>query len=203
MVRHARLHQPGRDVLQHHPHRRIGRTEQAHLGFVIRPGLACGNKDVSATRATSRPRSRSSWRDHAVEERPGLGPAVLGAVAEGEQRLGAAGFVPRPGHGHHLIRLEVDATRAGRLGEGAVGAAIPAEGGERDEDLAAVGDGPPLPFVAERPGVGEQSAVVEVAFQIAKGQIGIGCRMGQCRTRLLLRLCPTRTLRSFPRRPEG
>jgi hypothetical protein len=45
--------------------------------------------------------------------------------------------------------------------------------------------------------------VVKVACQIAKGQIGVGCRVGQCLLALLLRLCQMKTLHSFRRRPEG
>ena len=67
---------------------------------------------------------------------PGGAVALLGGLAEGEQRLPAAGRPPGPGHGQHLVELEVGRVEAGRgLGEGAVAAAVAAQHRQRDEHL--------------------------------------------------------------------
>ena len=67
--------------------------------------------------------------------------AVLGPVAQGEQRLLAA--LPPAGLGDRddLLRREEGRVELGRrLGERAVVAVVAAEHGERDEDLARIGD---------------------------------------------------------------
>jgi hypothetical protein len=59
----------------------------------------------------------------------------------GEQGFLAAEFGPLTGDGHDLVRLQVQAVEPVRDGrERAVAAAVPAQPGERDEDLARVGD---------------------------------------------------------------
>jgi hypothetical protein len=76
-----------------------------------------------------------------VEPVAGRLPPVLRAVAEGEQRLLAAHFRAFAGDVEHLVRAEVrrvDPT--GHGDESAVATAVPAQPGQRDEHLLAVGD---------------------------------------------------------------
>ena len=66
--------------------------------------------------------------------------AQLGALAQGEERLVATGFLAGAGDAQDLLGGEVGGGEAGgRFGEGAVAAAVPAEHGEGDEDLGRVG----------------------------------------------------------------
>ena len=79
--------------------------------------------------------------------------AKLRLVAEGEQRLRAAGGRTGAGDGQHLVRSEIrGAPRARPLGEGAIVTDIPAKMGERNEHLARVGDVAPMGLVAQAPG---------------------------------------------------
>ena len=67
--------------------------------------------------------------------------AELRLVAEREERLGAAGRRTGAGDVEHLVGRKVGAlAAAGRAGEGAVVADVPAELRQRDEDLGRVGD---------------------------------------------------------------
>ena len=66
--------------------------------------------------------------------------SVLGELAEGEQGLMATGLGPGAGDGQDLVDGQVRGGDLGwGLGEGAVAAAIPAQAGQRDEDLRRVG----------------------------------------------------------------
>ena len=79
--------------------------------------------------------------------------AQLGALAQGEERLVATGFLAGAGDAQDLLGGEVGGGEAGRrLGEGAVAAAVPAEHGERDEDLGRVGHPTPVSLVAHAAG---------------------------------------------------
>ena len=76
-----------------------------------------------------------------VEPLAGLAPAVLRPVAEGEQGFLAAHCGALASDIEDLVRLQVQAVQPVRDGgEGAVPAAVPAQPGQRDEDLARVGD---------------------------------------------------------------
>ena len=82
-----------------------------------------------------------------VEPLPGLGPAVLGPVAEGEQRLQAAELRHPDGRCRGSRRARGTARRwpCPRAGdpachERAVVAPVPAQPGDRDEHLRGVGD---------------------------------------------------------------
>ena len=66
--------------------------------------------------------------------------AVLGALAQGEERLVAAGGPSGPGDVEDLVEREVGRLQPGRgLGEGAVAAPVAAQHGQRDEDLGREG----------------------------------------------------------------
>ena len=79
--------------------------------------------------------------------------AQLGALAQGEERLVATGFLAGAGDAQDLLGGEIGGGEAGRcLGEGAVAAAVPAEHGERDEDLGRVGHPTPVSLVPHAAG---------------------------------------------------
>ena len=78
-----------------------------------------------------------------VQPGPGLGPAVLGPIAEGGQRLQAAHLATASGQVEDLVRGEVHRVPgagelARRLDERAVVAAVPAQPGDGDEHLGGV-----------------------------------------------------------------
>ena len=155
--------QPGRGGLQHHAHRRRDRLEPLEVlpgqharvevrqqaGLLQHPdrhGPDVGQRVVVAVR---------------VQPFPGLRPAVLGPVAQGEQRLLAAQRRPLGGDLEHLVRGQVRAVQPARHGdERAVAAAVAAQPGQRDEHLARVGDdaGPPG---RGQPGVPDPGRVAE------------------------------------------
>ncbi len=90
-----------------------------------------------------------------VEPLPGLRPALLRAVAEGEQRLLAAQGRALPGDVEHLVDGEERRRQpAGHGRERAVVAAVAAQPGQRDEDLAGVRDHARPPRV-EQPAVAD------------------------------------------------
>ena len=91
----------------------------AHHGFTHRP-------DVVEGRCTTL----------IVEERSGLGPAILGAIAEREEGFGAAMLLAGPGNGHHILGNEKLAAGSRWFGKGAVGTGVAAQRRERDEHLA-------------------------------------------------------------------
>ena len=83
--------------------------------------------------------------------------AVLGAVAQGEQRLLALLPPARLGDGHDLLGREERGVELGRrLGERAVVTVVAAQHRERDEDLARVRDRAPVTAVAEAGGDPQQ-----------------------------------------------
>ncbi len=78
------------------------------------------------------------------------GVAQLGLVAQGEERLMAAGARPGTGDRQHLIGVEVSGLAAARrVGEGAIVADVAAQLGQRDEDFARIGDEAAMPRVAQ------------------------------------------------------
>ena len=135
----------GRGGLQHHPHRRRDRLEPLHL----LPAHHAGVQVRQQTRSPPAP----GWPSPAVGQRavvpvavqplPSLRPAVLGPVAEGEQRLLAPEGGALPGDLQDLVRGQVRGRQpAGHGDESAVMATVPAQPGQRDEHLAGVGDHP-------------------------------------------------------------
>ena len=170
------LEQPPRGGLQHHPHRRRDRLEPLE----VLPGHDAGVEVRQQPGLLQHPdRHRADVGERvvvAVRVQPlaGLRPAVLGPVAEGEQRLLAAHLRALPGDLQDLVRAEVRGVEpAGDGGERAVAAAVAAQPGQRDEDLAAVGDharaGPPPPAPRRVPVPAWSSSVVEVLAARAAG----------------------------------
>ena len=85
--------------------------------------------------------------------------AQLGTFTQGEEGLVAPGLLAGAGNGQHLVGGEVRGGEAGgRLGEGAVAAAVAAEHGEGDEDLGRVGHPAPVGLVAYTAGQCRQVA---------------------------------------------
>ncbi len=149
VVRAALLgEQPGRGGLQHHAHRRRHRLEPLEVrpaqharvevrqqaGLLQHPdghGADVGQRVVVAT---------------GVQPLPGLVPAVLGPVAQGEQRFLAAQRGALPRDVEHLVRRQEGAVQPVRdRRERAVVAAVPAQPGQRDEDLPRIRDHPGTP----------------------------------------------------------
>ena len=135
--------QPARRGLQHHPHRGGDGLEPLDL-------LPAHHPRVEVRQQTGLLEDRDRAGPDVgqrvvvaplVQPPPGLGPAVLGPVAQGEQRLLAAGCGAVAGDLQHLLQLEEGRRHpVGHGDEGAVVAAVPAQAGERDEDLAGVRD---------------------------------------------------------------
>ena len=71
-----------------------------------------------------------------LERAPRRRVARLRPVAQGEQRLAAAGAFSRPGDRQHLVRVQIGRPGPRRFREGAVTANIAAQFRQRDEDLA-------------------------------------------------------------------
>ena len=94
-------------------------------------------------------------RGVAVRGQPFLchGVALLGLLAQGEEGLVAACRLPGLGDGQDLLGQEVGGgDTGGRLGEGAVAAAVPAQHRQRDEDLGRERDPPAVGAIAHGTG---------------------------------------------------
>ncbi len=71
----------------------------------------------------------------------GSGVALLGRLAQREERFVASGLSAAASNGQHLVDRQVRRFEPGRCGgEGAVAAAIATQARQRDEDLRGVGD---------------------------------------------------------------
>ncbi len=166
--------------LEHHPHRRGDGLEPLQLG----PGH---DARVEVRQQAGLLEHPDGHRPDVVEGRvvarrveplAGLRPAVLGPVAEGEERLLAAERRALAGDGENLVGREVRRRQLVRCGrDGAVVAAVPAQPGERDEDLLGVGDdagaaGVGQPLVAHAGGRGGEVEQVVVAG--AEQLLGLG-----------------------------
>ena len=117
-----------------------------------------------------------------VEPRAGLGPAVFGAVAEGEQRLLAAERRALPRDGEHLLGrherrlVQLEQLRGG-VDEDAVVAAVAAQRRERDEHLARVGDDAGTTGCRQSGiphGAGELEQPLELLALGAEQRLGVG-----------------------------
>ena len=113
-----------------------------------------------------------------VQPLPGLRPARLRLVAQGEQGFLAAEGGTVRGDPQHLVRRQVRALQPpGHRHERAVTAAVAAQPGQRDEDLARVGDdaGPARrgqPAVPGPAGVAEQFGQLVPAGVQQHGRLG-------------------------------
>ena len=164
--------------LDHHPLAGRHGAQEGQVGLVERAGVGVGEQPVSSSTrraAAARYSTVEPWpcsSSHAACHRV----AILGSLAEREQRLVAAGGGAGAGDGEHLLRREVGRLEAGgRLGEGAVAAAVAAQHGERDEDLGREGDPPAVGVVAHGPGAGHQGGERqggEVAVRVGRTSVG-------------------------------
>ena len=145
LVRHALAAQPRARALEHEAHRSVPGSQ----GAPSRPnGSGCPRWCAAACRLRRRPcrpppgtrrccRQTALWRSQSRCELVGL----LGLVAQAEERLDAAGRHAAAHRLRHLVqRVGLRFRRVGQLGEGAVRAAIAAQVGERQEDVARHGD---------------------------------------------------------------
>ena len=180
--------QPGRRRLQHHAHRGGDRLEPLDLLPGQHARVEVGEQPGLLQHPDRHRPQVAQRRVEAVRVQPlgGDRPAVLGAVAEGEQRLLAAHRRAGAGDVEHLVRrqerrLALRAQLPRRRHERAVVAAVAAQVGERDEHLAAVGhDARPAgrgePGVAHPAGRGQQP-VQRLAVAQAAGvqqRLGLG-----------------------------
>ena len=139
----AALAQPLGRAFEHDAHRdrrlaqlrEIGRVHQAGIEVRQQAGLL---EDQRAHRREIVERRGIAHR----RERLGGGlPLQLGLVAQGEQRLGAAGRLARARDLEHLLGREIGRLAAPRrMHEGAVAAGVAAEMGQRNEHLLGEGD---------------------------------------------------------------
>ena len=110
-----RLEQPARRGFQHHAHRRRHRLEPRHL----RPAQHAGIQVRQQPGLLQHPdRHRAHVRQRGVvapfvKPVARLGPPVLGAVAESEQRFLATEFSAAPGHVKDLVGFHVHAHALG------------------------------------------------------------------------------------------
>ncbi len=154
--------QPLGGRLEHHAHGRGDRLQPLEVLPVHDPGVEVREQ---AGLLEDQDRHRPDVGERVVvavrvQPLPGLPPARLGAVAEGEEGFLAAEGGALPGDLEHLVRAEVEAVQPARDGrEGAVPAAVPAQPGQRDEDLLGVGDDPRPPGRRQSrvPGAGREA----------------------------------------------
>ena len=116
---------------------------------------------------------------------------VLRFVAQGEQRLLTPGQSPGLRDGHDVLGREEGLVQAGgRLGERAVVAMVAAQHGERDEDLARVGDRAAVPEISEMGSHPHQVLEGSIPrrqqrFRLGQGQGLAGAGPGQGSTELM------------------
>ena len=140
-------------ALQHQPHRGRDRAQQDYIGLRHHAGVDMRQKAGLAhnQRAHIGEVCERAGLTHGAKRLGGGGIAQLGLVAQGEERLVAAGCRAGAGDGKYVIGREIGRmTLARPLGEGAVMAHVAAELGERDEDLARIGDEPAVAFLGQR-----------------------------------------------------
>ena len=137
-VRPARLAEAGGQRLQHHALRRRDGPEALELGPGQGAGVGVGEEPRLGQHRAGRRHQVVDGRAVATGRQPAGsgGVALLGGLAEGEERFPAPGGPPGPGDGQDLVELQVRGVEPGRgLGEGAVPATVAAQHGERDEHL--------------------------------------------------------------------
>jgi hypothetical protein len=173
--------QPGGGGLQHHAHRGRDGLQPLEVAPAQHARIEVGQQAGLL-------QDPDGHRPHvgqgvvvAVRVQPLAGglPAVLGTVAEREERFLAAHGRTLAGDLQDLVRAEVrgfELVRDG--GEGAVTAPVPAEPGERDEHLAAVGDDPGAarriePGVTDPRGGGQQLVEGRTARVQQRGRLGL------------------------------
>lgn len=142
-----RLEQPPRRGFQHHPHRRRHRLEPCQLG-------PCHHARVQVRQQSRLFQHPDRHGPHVIkrgvistliEPLLGLRPAVLRPIAQREQGLFATQFSAATGDVQDLVGLQVHALAlcaqlARNRHERAVMALVPAQMGDRNEDLARIGN---------------------------------------------------------------
>ena len=119
-------------------------------GAAARSRRAPGGTWPPGSRWSSRNRGSSS-------QSPGHRVALLGSLAQGEQRLVAAGLGALPGDVQHLLGRQVGGVEPGRgLGERAVAALVPAQHRQGDEHLRRVRDPGAVGSVSHGAGLAEK-----------------------------------------------
>ena len=134
--------QVGVGRLDHHPLAGRHRPQPGQVVAVERTGVGVGEQAGLLEHGGTGGGEVVDRRVVAVVGQPlgGGRIAVLGAFAQGEERLVAAGRPAGPGDVEDLVDGQVGRPDVGRrLGEGAVAAPVAAQHGERDEDLGREG----------------------------------------------------------------
>ena len=174
--------QPGGRGLEHHAHGRGHRLEALEVLPGQHARVEVGQQAGFLQDADGHGPHVGQGVVVAVGVQPVLGlvPPVFRLVTEREQGFLAARRRALAGDVEDLVRLQVQAVQPVRHGrERAVAAAVPAQPGQRDEDLARVGDdpGPSRAFQAGVPGpagVGQQGVqVVAAGVQQDRGLVPV------------------------------
>ena len=165
--------QAARGRLQHHAHGRGDRLEPLEILPGQHPGVQV-REQAGLLQDADRHRpdvGQGVVVAPGVQPFAGLVPAVFRLVAQGEQGLLAAELPAGLGDGHHVLRSEERRVELGRrLGERAVVAVVPAQHGQRNEDLARVRDRAAVAEVAQ-PG-GDLQQLAERVTPGAKHRFG-------------------------------
>ena len=149
----------GGQGLEHHPLRRGDGPQRGQLVGVQGAGVGVGEEAGLVEHQPAHGDEVVDGRGVAVLVEPlaGRGVALLGPLAEGEQRLVAAGLGAGPGDGQDLVGGQVRGLDPGRGGgERAVRTAVAAQPGQRDEDLRRVRHPPAVGQVPHRRGLGQE-----------------------------------------------
>ena len=152
----------GPQGLDHHPLAGAHRTQLGELVGEQRTGVGMGEQaGLVEHQAAHRREVVDGGRVTVLAEpRAGDGVALLGPLAQREERFVAAGLGAPAGDAQHVVGREVGRGEPRRgLGEGAVAALVPAEHRERDEHLGRVGDPGAVHLVA--PGRGPRQQLGE------------------------------------------
>ena len=142
-VRPAGLAQAIGERLDHHPLRRRHRPQPGEVVLGERTGVGVGEQAGLGQHRRRRGHQVVDGGGVAARREPrgGVGVAVLGRLAEGEQRFVAAELGAATRDRQHLVELEVRRHEVRRgLGEGAVAALVAAQHRQGDEHLRREGD---------------------------------------------------------------
>ena len=155
--------------LEHHAHRRPERAQALEFvgthdaGVQMREHACLGRDEVRDVRDIVEGRGETVL----VEPAASLGPPLLGAITEREERLFAALALSGPGDGEHLFRAHEhrlsSALQLPRgVDENAIVAAVAAQGRDGDEHFAGVREDARAPSLA-------QAAVAQRAGDLENG----------------------------------
>ena len=143
VMRHALLAQPLGQALNHQPLRNRYRAQRLYVGrrqgagIEVRQQAGLGMHQLGHGGEIGKCRRMAQFLELAARRRI----AQLRLVAEREQRLHAARLGAIAGEAENLVRREIGACALlRRLGEGAIMADVAAQMGERNKNLARIGD---------------------------------------------------------------